>query len=86
MGTVTTPRRQFPGRPEVIAILAALGDRAPDTVTEQVSSLELAWLISQVEERYHTTLDLDDDALEQMTTVSGAVATIHRMLAGAGDG
>ncbi len=83
---MTMPRRQLPGRSEVIAILATLGDRAPDEVTEEISSLELAWLVSQVEERYHTTLDLDDDALEQMTTVSGAVSTIHQMLAGAADG
>jgi acyl carrier protein len=63
-----------------------MGDRAPDEVVEKIGSLELAWLVSQVEERYGTRLDLDDDALRQMTTVSGAVAAIHQMLAGADDG
>jgi acyl carrier protein len=63
-----------------------MGDRAPGEVTEEIGSLELAWLVSQVEDRYHTTLELDDAALEQMMTVSGAVATIHRMLEGAADG
>jgi len=63
-----------------------MGDRVPDEVTEEIGSLEMAWLISQVEERYATTLELDDDALRQMTTVSGAVATIHQMLAGTEDG
>jgi hypothetical protein len=78
--------RQPPGRTEVIAILAAMGDRAPDEVAEEIGSLEVAWLISQVEERYATTLELDDDALEQMMTVAGAVATIHQMLTGTADG
>jgi hypothetical protein len=78
--------RQPPGRPEVIAILAAMGDRAPDEVAEEIGSLEVAWLISQVEERYATTLELDDDALQQMMTVAGAVAAIHQMLAGTADG
>lgn len=63
-----------------------MGDRAPDEVGEEIGSLELAWLVSQVETRYHTTLELDDAALAQMMTVSGAVTTIHRMLEGAADG
>jgi hypothetical protein len=83
---VNGPGRQPPGRSEVIAILAAMGNRAPDEVTEEIGSLEMAWLISQVEERYATTLELDDDVLRQMKTVSGAVATIHQMLAGTADG
>ena len=63
-----------------------MGDRAPSDVSEEISSLELAWLVSQVEDRYRTTLELDDAALVRMMTVSGAVATIHQMLAGAADG
>jgi acyl carrier protein len=63
-----------------------MGDRAPDEVTEGIGSLELAWLISQVEQRYDTTLELTDETLRQMATVAGAVATLSRMLAGAGDG
>jgi len=63
-----------------------MGDRAPDEVSEEIGSLEVAWLVSQVETRYHTTLELDDAALAQMMTVSGAVATIHRILEEAADG
>jgi acyl carrier protein len=63
-----------------------MGNRSPGEVTEEIGSLELAWLVSQVEERYGTTLVLDDAAVQRMTTVSGAVATIHQMLASAGDG
>jgi acyl carrier protein len=62
-----------------------MGDRIPDEVAEEIGSLELAWLVSQVEDRYHTTLELDDAALAQMMTVSGAVAAIHQMLEGAAD-
>jgi len=83
---VTSPPRRSPARSEVVAILAAMGDRAPDEVSEEISSLELAWLVSQVEDRYHTTLELDDAALARMMTVSGAVATIDQMLDGAADG
>ena len=82
---MTSPRRPPPGRCEVIAILAAMGNRGPDEVAEEIGSLELAWLVSEVENRYGTMLPLDDDALGRMTTVSGAVATIHRMLAGSDD-
>ena len=83
---MTSPRRRSPARSEVVPILAAMGDRAPDEVGEEIGSLELAWLVSQVEDRYHTTLELDDAALARMMTVSGAVATIHQMLEGAAGG
>jgi hypothetical protein len=84
--TPPPPPSEPPGRQEVVAILAAMGSRAPDDVAERIGSLELAWLVSQVEERYGRRLDLDDDALRQMATVSGAVTAIHQMLAGADDG
>ena len=46
-----------PGREEVVTILAKLGDRTPDAVTEQIGSLEVAWLISEVEQQYQVTLE-----------------------------
>lgn len=82
---MTAPRREPPTRAEVIAVLAALGDRAPEEVTERISSLELAWLVSQVEQRYDTTLELSDEAFEQMATVTGAVVTLADLLPGAGN-
>ncbi len=75
-----------PGREEVVTILAKLGDRTPGDVTEQIGSLEVAWLISEVEQQYHVTLDLSDEALAQMVTVSGAVATLAGLLPGVPDG
>jgi acyl carrier protein len=75
-----------PGREEVVTILAKLGDRTPDEVTEQIGSLEVAWLISEVEQQYHVILELSDEALAQMVTLSGAVATLAELLPGAPDG
>ena len=75
-----------PGREEVVTILAKLGDRTPDEVTEQIGSLEVAWLISEVEQQYQVILELSDEALAQMVTISGAVATLAELLPGAPDG
>jgi hypothetical protein len=82
---VTAPRREPPTRAEVIAVLAAMGDRTPREVSERIGSLELAWLVSQVEERYDTTLELSDEAFQQMATVTGAVVTLAQLLPGAGN-
>jgi hypothetical protein len=81
---LTAPQREPPTRAEVIAVLAALGDRAPEDVTERIGSLELAWLVSQVEQRYETTLEISDEAFEQMATVTGAVVTLRDLLPDAG--
>ncbi|MET9466765.1 acyl carrier protein [Streptomyces sp. NPDC006544] len=64
-----------PGREEVIALLAQHDGCAPDAVGERIDSLQLAWLVHVVEERYGIRLDLDED-LEAMDTVDGAVAVL----------
>jgi acyl carrier protein len=61
-----------PRRSDVIAMLATYGDRQPDQVPEAIDSLELAWLIHQIEQRYGE-LDVDDDTIARMTTVTGVV-------------
>jgi acyl carrier protein len=73
-----------PARRDVVEMLAAYRDRTPEAVGERIDSLELAWLMHQVEQRYGITLDLDDDALARMTTVSGAVEVLGEAMAGAG--
>jgi acyl carrier protein len=72
-----------PGRDEVVAILAMLGDRPIEEVGDQIGSLELTWLITQIEQRYNITLDLSDEDLTQMMTVSGAVTALREVLTGA---
>jgi hypothetical protein len=73
----------YPDRGEVVGMLAAFGDRQADAVDDTIGSLELTWLITQVEQRYGVTLDLTDEQLVRMTTVSAAVDTLRDVLAGA---
>jgi len=61
-------------RDEVVALLAAFGERTPEQVPEGIDSMELAWLTHQLEQRYG--LWLDDDALARMTTVSGVLQVL----------
>ena len=76
----------LPDRADILAMLAAFGDRTPDAVPEQVDSLELAWLVHQTEQRYAVRLDLDDDALLRMTTVTEALAVLRDAVAGSRHG
>ena len=69
-------------RDEVIGMLATYGDRTADQVRERIDSLELAWLIHQVEQRYDVELDLDDDSLHAMSTVDGSLTVLNKVLAG----
>ena len=59
-------------RSDVVAMLATYGDRRPEQVPEVIDSLELAWLIHQIEQRYGP-LDVDDDMLARMSTVTSVV-------------
>ncbi|MFC9689705.1 acyl carrier protein [Kribbella sp. NPDC056951] len=66
-----------PGRAEIIDWLAGLGQRPPGT--ERIDSMELAWLVHQVEQRYG--VELPDEQLERMTTIDAAVAVLAEVLA-----
>ena len=68
-------------RSEVVAMLATYGDRRPEQVPEAIDSLELAWLIHQVEQRYGA-LVVDDDAIARMSTVTGAVEVLRDLKIG----
>ena len=54
-------------------MLAELGTRGADSELERLSCMEVAWLVHQVEQRYDVELDLDDDQLARLRTVSDAV-------------
>jgi len=71
----------LPGRDDVVAMLASYGDRPAAAVRERIDSLELAWLIHQVEQRYGVAIDLDDDALARMATVTDAVEVLREVMA-----
>jgi hypothetical protein len=70
-----------PLRSDVVAMLATYGDREPAQVPEAIDSLELAWLIHQIEQRYGV-LDVDDDMLDRMSTVTGAVGVLQDLRIG----
>jgi hypothetical protein len=82
---VTVPALQEPAGPkrsDVVALLATFGDRRPEQVPEAIDSMELAWLIYQLEQRYGA-LDIDDDLLTRMTTVTGVVGVLTDLRIGA---
>jgi cytochrome P450 len=66
-------------RDDVLAMLATYGDRSPADVAEGIDSLELAWLVHQLEQHYGGQLDLDDDALARMSTVSGTLEVLQEL-------
>jgi acyl carrier protein len=64
-------------RDEVVTMLATFGSRSPDAVTERIDSLELAWLLNELDRRYGISLDPTDEVLDQMGTVTGAVEVLR---------
>jgi acyl carrier protein len=71
-------------RSDVVAMLATYGERQPEQVPEAIDSLELAWLMHQIEQRYGA-LDIDDDMLARMSTVTGVVDVLKNLRAGPSD-
>ena len=68
-------------RSDVVAMLATYGDRQPEQVPETIDSLELAWLMHQIEQRYGP-VDVDDDTLARMSTVTGVVEVLKDLRVG----
>lgn len=64
-------------RTDVLAMVATLGTRGADSELERLSSMEVAWLVHQVEQRYGVELDLDDEQLAQLRTVTDAVRQLE---------
>ena len=62
-------------------MLATYGDRQPEQVPEAIDSLELAWLVHQIEQRYGA-LDVDDDMIARMSTVTGVVDVLKDLRVG----
>jgi hypothetical protein len=66
-------------RAEILLLLAGFGGRRPEQVPEALDSMELAWLIHQIEQRHNTRMDLDDAVLARMTTVSGVATVLNEL-------
>ncbi|XVS61642.1 hypothetical protein ACQPYE_25495 [Actinosynnema sp. CA-299493] len=72
-----------PGREEVVAMLAGLDGRSARDVPEGIESMELAWLLHQVEQRYGARVELDEDQYGRMTTIDGAVDVLREAIGAA---
>nr|WP_051056027.1 acyl carrier protein [Kitasatospora sp. SID7827] len=57
-------------------MLAAFGQRAPESVPDSLGSLELTWLTAEFEQRYGIELDLSDEQFAAVRTVDDAVAVL----------
>lgn len=73
-----------PDRSDVLEMLATYGERRADEVPEFINSLELAWLLHQIEQRYGV-FDVDDDTMIRMSTVAGVVEVLKSMGVGSPD-
>ena len=63
-------------RADVLQMLQSLNERATDPDRERLSSMEVAWIVHQVEQRYDVELDLDDDQLAKLRTIDDAVVVL----------
>ncbi|WP_018349608.1 hypothetical protein [Longispora albida] len=64
-------------RETLIELLAGYGDRPAAEVDDRLDSLDLAWLVHAVEQRYGVRLDLPDATLAGMTTVDAALDVLR---------
>jgi acyl carrier protein len=58
-------------------MVASFGDRPVAEVGERIDSIQLAWLVHQVEQRYGVEIELDDAQFGRMNTVTGAVEVLR---------
>ena len=72
-----SPNVAAPGRAEIVDWLAGLGERSGEL--ERIDSMELAWLVHQVEQRY--SVELGDEQLDRIKTIDDVVAVIADALA-----
>ncbi|OZV81651.1 hypothetical protein CA850_10840 [Micromonospora echinospora] len=78
--------RPGPERAELVEMLAELTNRPASEVPERLGSMELAWLVHLVEQRYDTRLDLTDDQLAGIRTVDDAREVFRAWLTASADG
>jgi acyl carrier protein len=67
-------------RDDVVAMIASLGDRSADEVGDRIDSMQLAWLLHQVEQRYGVEIELNDGQYARMSTVDGAVDVLREAI------
>ncbi len=70
-------------RDQLVSMLAPLAHRAANPEAERLDSMEVAWLVHQVEQRYQVTLDLDDESLGRLRTLTDATQILGESVAAA---
>ncbi|MEU1686770.1 MULTISPECIES: acyl carrier protein [unclassified Micromonospora] len=74
------------GRADLVSMLAELTAKPVDQVPDRIGSMELAWLVHLVEQRYDRRLELTDDQLAGIRTVDDALAVFQTSLTVPADG
>jgi hypothetical protein len=74
------------GRADLVSMLAELTAKPVDQVPDRIGSMELAWLVHLVEQRYDRRLELTDDELAGIRTVDDALAVFQTSLTVPADG
>ncbi|MFI6236733.1 acyl carrier protein [Micromonospora sp. NPDC050784] len=74
------------GRADLMSMLAELSAKPAAEVSDRIGSMELAWLVHLVEQRYERRLDLTDDELAGVRTVDDALAVFRASLTASADG
>ncbi|MEU8261844.1 acyl carrier protein [Micromonospora sp. NPDC048999] len=74
------------GRADLVSMLAELTAKPVDQVSDRVGSMELAWLVHLVEQRYDRRMELTDDQLAGIRTVDDALAVFQTSLTVPADG
>lgn len=67
-------------RADVLEILSGFHSRSVVDIPERIDSMELAWLVHQVEQRYDLRIELSDSQLGRMGTVAGAVEVLREVI------
>jgi acyl carrier protein len=70
-----------PQRNDVVSMIANLDGRPATELGDRIDSMQLAWLLHQVEQRYGVEIDLDDGQYARMSTVDGAVEVLREAIA-----
>ncbi|WP_174536978.1 acyl carrier protein [Micromonospora chalcea] len=74
------------GRADLVSMLAELTAKPADQVPDRLGSMELAWLVHMVEQRYDRRLELSDDQLAGIRTVDDALVVFRGALTAPADG
>ncbi|MCG5438196.1 acyl carrier protein [Micromonospora foliorum] len=74
------------GRADLMTMLAELSAKPAAEVSDRIGSMELAWLVHLVEQRYERRLDLTDDELAGVRTVDDALVVFRASLTASADG